>query len=81
MISELDMDSVPYAVLIHMAAGAIPSPPIQSLFGSSSEHLLLLALPLEAKGLVDPKFSGDGKEGHANGNAANMCQTTIIIST
>jgi hypothetical protein len=28
---ELDEDSVPYAVPIHMAAGALPSPPIPSL--------------------------------------------------
>jgi hypothetical protein len=27
---ELDEDSVPYAVPIHMAAGALPSPPIPS---------------------------------------------------
>ena len=81
LISELDKDTVPYAIPIHMAAGAIPSPPSQSSFRSCSEHLILLALPLEAECLVNPEFSGDGKEGHADGNAANTCQTTIVIST
>ena len=64
-----------------MAAGALPSPPIPSFLRTCSKHLFLLALPLEAEGLVDPEFSGNGKEGHADGNAANMCQTTIVIST
>ena len=41
--------------------------------GSCSEHLVLLALPLEAEGLVDPEFSDDGKEGRADGNAADSC--------
>ena len=63
-----------------MAAGAVPSPPIPSLFGSCSKHLLLLALPLEAEGLVDPKFSGNGEKGHADGDAANVCQTTSFIT-
>jgi hypothetical protein len=48
------------------------NPPIPSLFGFCSKHLILLALPLEAEGLVDPEFSGDGEEGHANGDAASI---------
>lgn len=71
MISELDKDFVPYAVPIHMAAGALPSPPIPSFLGTCSKHLFLLALPLEAKGLVDPKFPEDGEEGHDDGDAEN----------
>ena len=67
---ELDEDSVPYAVPIHMAARAVPGPPIPSLFGSCSKHLLLLALPLEAEGLVDPEFPAEGEEGHDDGDAA-----------
>ena len=50
----------------------LPSPPIPSLFVSRSKHLILLALPLEAESLVDPEFPGDGEEGHADGDAANM---------
>ena len=67
---ELDEDSVPYAVPIHMAAGALPSPPIPSLFVSRSKHLFLLALPLEAESLVDPEFPAKREEGHDDGDAA-----------
>ena len=63
-----------------MAARAVRSPSIPSLSGSCSKHLFLLALPLEAKSLVDPEFSGDGEEGHADGDAANVCQTTNVIT-
>lgn len=72
MISELDKDSVPYAVPIHMAAGALPSPPIPPFLETCSKHLFLLALPLEAEGLVDPEFSGNGEEGHDDGDATRI---------
>jgi hypothetical protein len=70
--SELDEDVVPYAVPIHMAAGALPNSPIPSLYVFRSEPLLHLALPLEAEGLVDPQFSGNGEDGHGHGDAANV---------
>ena len=41
-------------------------------FLASPGALLLLALSLEAEGLVDPEFPGDGEESHADGNAANV---------
>jgi hypothetical protein len=70
--SELNENMVPYAVPIHMAAGALPNSPIPSLCVLCSKHLIHLALPLEAEGLVDPEFPGDGEEGHADGDAANV---------
>lgn len=39
--------------------------------------LLLLTLPLEAEGLVNPEFPGEGEEGHDDGNAG-ICQTTVL---
>jgi hypothetical protein len=70
--SELDKDVVPYAVPIHMAAGALPNLPIPSLCVFRSEPLLHLALPLEAEGLVDPQFPGNGEDGHGDSDAANV---------
>ena len=78
---ELDEDSVPYAVPIHMAAGALPSPPIPSLLypvPCKPRRLLLLALSLEAEGLVDPEFPGDGEEGHADGDAAKCIRPPVL---
>ena len=55
-----------------MAAGALPNSPIPSLCVLYSKHLLHLTLPLETESLVDPEFPGDGEEGHADGDAANV---------
>lgn len=42
-----------------------------------ARSLLLLTLPLEAEGLINPEFPAKGEEGHDDGNAG-ICQTTNL---
>ncbi|KAF7449756.1 hypothetical protein A1F99_068050 [Pyrenophora tritici-repentis] len=49
-----------------------PAYPIFILYISPFEVYLLLALPPEAESLVDPELSGNGEEGHADGDAADV---------
>jgi hypothetical protein len=42
-----------------------------------ARSLLLLTLPLETEGLVNPEFPAEGEEGHDDGNAG-ICQTTDL---
>ena len=44
-----------------------------------ARSLLLLTLPLEAEGLVDPEFPAEGEEGHHDGNAVRYVRPPISI--